>query len=119
MEVKQALTDGRFRDTLPLEVRDDVASYLHCPSCASNVNFYRKILKICQKQLSEYYPDRELWNEEEEIEQLATNHWSVINCSVQELEGKLRGLSKGRKQIAVARWEDQCTVIVNELEVLW
>ena len=119
MEVKQALADGRFRDSLPLEIRDDVAKYLHCPSCASNVNFFRKVLKICKKQLSDYYPGREFFDEEKEIETLAANHWSVINCGINELEGKLRALPKGRKQIAMARWEDQITVVVNDLEYVW
>jgi hypothetical protein len=119
MEVKQALNDGRFRDILPLDIRDDVAKYLHCPSCASNVPLYRKILKTCQKQLQEYFPGKEIFNEEEDIKNLANNNWLVINCSVNELESRLRALPKGRKQVAVCRWEDQCTVIINELDVLF
>ena len=117
MDVKQALTDGRFRDTLPLEVRDDVVKYLHCPSCAANINFYRKILNTCKKQLSEYFPNKQFFNEEEHITELTINNWSVINCHIQELEGKLRALPKGRKQVAVCRWEDQCTAIINELDI--
>lgn len=119
MEVKQALNDGRFRDVLPLEVRDEVAKYLHCPSCTSNVPLYRKLLKACKKQLTDYYPGRELFNEEEEIEKLSTNNWTVFSCHINELEGKLRGLGKGRKYLAIARWEDQITVVINELDQLF
>ncbi len=119
MEVKQALTDGRFRDALPLEIRDEVVKYLHCPSCASNINFFRKVHKTCRKQLVEYYPGKEFFDEEKEIETLAENHWSVFSCHINDLESKLRGLPKGRKQIAMARWEDQITVVVNEMDYIW
>lgn len=119
LEVKQALSDGRFRDRIPLELRDEVAKWLHCPACASNVAFYRKILKNCGKQLQEYFPGRELFDEEEEVEQLAANHWSVINCNIKDLEARLRSLPKGRKQIAMSRYEDQVTVIINELDVIF
>jgi hypothetical protein len=119
LEIKQALNDGRFRDILPLEIRDEIAQYLHCPSCATNINLYRKILKNCRKQLQEYFPGKDLVNEEEEIERLATNNWMVINCTIQELESRLRKLPKGRKQLAICRWEDQVTVIINELEYIF
>lgn len=119
MEVKQALKDPRFRDALPLEVQDDVAKFMSNQSCACNIPIYRKILKTCKKQLSEYYPGDEITNEEKEVQALAQNHWSVINCNVSELESKLRGLPIGRKQLAVARYQDQVTVVVNELDIIW
>lgn len=119
MEVREALRDGRFRDAIPLELRDEVAKYLHCPSCATNIHLYRKILKSCGEQLQEYFPGREVINEAEEIENLATNNFLVINCHINELEGKLRSLSKGRKQIAITRYEDQITAIINELDVIF
>jgi hypothetical protein len=119
MEVREALRDGRFRDVIPLELRDEVAKYLHCPGCAANIHLYRKMLKSCVKQLQEYFPGRKVINEAEEIESLATNNFLVINCHINELEGRLRSLSKGRKQIAITRYEDQITAIINELDVLF
>ena len=119
MEVKQALRDGRFRDSLPLDMREDIAKYLQNPGCACNVPLYRRILKEAGKQLIEYYPGREPMDEAEEIAQLAENHWQVINCSITELESRLAKLPPGRKQITVARYQDQVTVIVNELELLF
>lgn len=52
----------------------------------------------------------------EEIKPLQENQWTVINCSIQELQGRLQGLGPGRKQVEVARFQDQVTVVINDLE---
>lgn len=122
MDVKAALNDHRFRDTLPLEFQDDVVKYLSNPGCPCNVPIYKKIIKNCKKELKEYYPNLSVpkENEEEkEVENLSKNHFSVINCHIDELEGKLRNLPPGRKQIAICRFEDQATVVLNELDVIY
>ena len=119
LDVKQALRDARFRSVLPSELNEDIQKYLQNPGCACNMPIYRKVLKLAGKQLKEYFPDRELVDPDEEIKALAENHWSVINCHKDELEGKLRKLPSGRKQIAIARFEDQVTVVVNELNEIW
>src|SRR3990167_6929343 len=100
LDVKQALRDARFRSVLPIELNEDIQKYLQNPGCACNMPIYRKVLKLACKQLKEYFPDRELVDPDEEIKALAENHWSVINCHKDELEGKLRKLPSGRKQIA-------------------
>ena len=119
LDVKQALKDSRFRDTLPKSLTEDVQKYISNPGCACNTPLYRKVLKECQDQLKVYFPSRTVSNIEEEIRKLAENNWSVINCHVDELEEKLRKLPKGRKQLAMTRYEDQVTVIVNELDLLY
>ena len=43
------------------------------------------------------------------------NNFHVINCSIGEVEERLKRLPNGHKQIAVARYEDQVTIIVNIL----
>jgi hypothetical protein len=50
---------------------------------------------------------------------LAKNNFSIINCSIGELEDRMKTLAAGRKQIAIARYEDQVTVIVNELDQIF
>jgi chemotaxis methyl-accepting protein methylase len=35
------------------------------------------------------------------------------------LEKKLSKLGPGRKQLDVARWEDQVTVVINELDIVF
>jgi len=118
MEVKQALRDKRFREALPEDFADDIRKYLHNPGCACNVPIYRKVLK--QKTcLAEYYPGRELSDPDKELQKLAENNWLVINCKVDELEQKLHDLPPGRKQLAVARFEDEVTVVVNELDIIY
>jgi hypothetical protein len=118
-EVKQALADPAFRKKLPEVLREDIQKYESNPGCACNVPIYRNVIRYGAKQLRERYPHRDLPNPDADMEKLAENHWSVISCHISELEDKLRALPPGRKQLAVARWEDQVTVVVNELDVLF
>lgn len=118
-EVKQALQDPEFRKKLPSELKNDVQKYEQNPGCPCNLPIYMNILKKAAKQLSEYYPDREIETPDEELLRLAENHFMVFSCHIDELESKLRNLAPGRKQLAVARWEDQVTVIVNELDIVF
>ena len=114
MTIKQALKDGRFRDTLPLSMRDDLVKYLQNPNCGScNLPLLKKIFSDCKKQLLDYFPNSEL-SEETIVEN--DNSFNVINCKIQELQDKLRRLGPGRKQIALSRWQDEVTVIINELD---
>ena len=92
--------------------------FLSDPGCSCNVPLYRAILRGAKEQLEAYYPGQETLDEEKEIESLMQNNWSVINCSIYELEDRLRRLTKGRKQIAISRYEDEVTVIINEMDVV-
>lgn len=118
-EVKNALKDSRFRLTLPKEMEPDVNEFLNNPGCACHAKFYRRVLKDCREQLAKYFPGMEVPEHDEDIRRLAENHWTVINCSVNELESRLMKLGPGRKQLDVARWEDQVTVVVNELDMVF
>ena len=118
-EVKNALKDSRFRLTLPKEMESDMDEFLKNPGCACHTPLYRKVIKNCREQLSKYFPGMEVPEQDEEIRKISENHWSVINCHVDELEGRLSRLGPGRKQIDVARWEDQVTVVVNDLDVVF
>lgn len=121
-EVKQALRDSRFRDSLPpdLASSEEMEKFLHRPGCPScSISLCRKIIKECKKELREYFPGKAVIDEAKEVEKLALNHWSIINCHVDELEKKLKLLHPGRKQIAISRYEDQVTVVVNELDVIF
>ena len=119
LDIKQALKDSRFRDTLPPNLIDEVQKFLKNPGCACNMPLYRKILSECSDQIKQYFPNREITDIKEEVKKLSENKFSVINCSIDELENKLRKLGNGRKQIAIARYEDQVTVIVNDLDAIY
>ncbi len=122
LDIKGALKDGRFRDMLPqqdTELQKMLTEYNQNRSCPCNHDLYRKILKEHKNALLKFFPGREPSNEEEELRKLAQNHWSVINCHVEELEKKLRRLPPGRKQIAITRFEDMVTVVVNEIDILY
>jgi hypothetical protein len=119
LDVKRALRDSEFRKELPSSLLDDVQKFLNNPGCVCNVPIYRKIMKFGGEQLKKYFSEKILVTPEEEEAKLAKNNWSVINCSIGELEANLKKLNKGRKQIAISRYEDQVTVIINELDILF
>ena len=117
LDVKQALWDARFRDLFP-EYKEQVDEFMSNPGCSCNVDLYRKLMEH-KDRLKTYFPTREIVTPKEEIEALAKNRWKVINCKAVDLERQLKKLGQGRKQIAVARWEDEVTVVINELDVLF
>ena len=119
LDVKKALKDSRFRLSLPKELEKEVEEFLNNPGCACHVPLYKKIIKDCKDQLQKYYPNTQIPDQDEELKKLAENHWSVINCHIDELEKKLSKLGPGRKQLDVARWEDQVTVVVNDLDIIF
>jgi len=102
---------------LPPELKDDIRKYEQNPNCPCNLDVYRNILKLGAKQLKEYYPDKEVVNPDTELPPLQENYWTVINCPVTEIEAHLKKAGPGRKQVFVARYEDQATVIINDLDV--
>jgi hypothetical protein len=120
LDVKQALQDERFVASLPESLKKGAEKYIKDPGCACNNQFIVDILKGANKELREYYPAAtEVVDPDEEMEKLSKNNWKVFSCHVDELEGHLQKLPHGRKQIDMARWEDQVTVIVNELDIFW
>ena len=119
LEVKSALKDSRFRATLPKDLEKEANEFLNNPGCPCHVPLYRKILKNCKEQLEKYYPNSELSDPAEEIQKLSENQWTVISCHIDDLEKRLRKMSPGRKQLDMARYEDQVTVIVNELDMIF
>ena len=119
MDVKKALKDSRFRLTLPKEMEKEVDEFLNNPGCACHIPLYRKVVKDCKEQLRKYYPNLEVPDHDEEVKKLAENNWSVISCHIDELEKRLSKLGPGRKQLDVARWEDQVTVVVNDLDIIF
>lgn len=115
-EVQAALKDINFRQSLPPELREDITKYENNPNCPCNLPIYRNVLKYATKQLKERFPSQEIINPDLELPPLVKNNWTVINCNVSELEGKLKELSPGTKSIAITRWEDQVTAVINELD---
>jgi hypothetical protein len=117
LDVKQALYDERFQKLFP-ELKEDIDKVLKDPGCPCSREVYSKFFAY-KDRLEKFFPNRLVESVEEENEKLAENHWLVINCHVSELETRLRKLSKGRKQLAIARHGDQVTVVVNDLNVLY
>lgn len=115
-DVKNALLDERFRDSLPSEFQDDVQKFLKNPGCACNHPIYMRLYKEGRSFLKDYFPTKDKFESTiEELEENFQNDWEVINCDVEELASKLQQLRHGRKQIELSRWNDKVTVIVNHL----
>ena len=113
--------DNRFRETLPQELSEDIQKFLKNPGCSCNHPIYKRVMAKGAEQLATYYPTKnkvDLAEIESEEAKRPQNEWTVINCSIEELASKLRSLPPGRKQLDVARWQDQVTVIINELDAV-
>jgi hypothetical protein len=119
MDVKQALRDSRFRDSLPKSFEEEVRKYQQNPGCACNVPLYKKIIDEAKVELQSYFPNKSIVSLEEDAKRLADNNFSVISCNIDDLEAELKRLPIGRKQIAMARYEDQVTVVINELDFIY
>ena len=121
-DVKQALLDERFRQTLPDDLTDDVKKFLKNPGCSCNHPIYKKILKNGATQLAQYYPGKMRIEPEEierEIERVSQNEWTVISCHIDELAARLKKLPPGRMQLDIARYQDQVTVVINHLDIVF
>lgn len=117
IDVKQAIYDERFQKLFP-ELKEDIDKVVPDPGCPCNREIYLKFFRY-KDRLEQYFPNRFVESVEEEVAKLAENHFLVINCHINELETRLRKLSPGRKQIAVTRFQDQVTVIVNHLDLVY
>jgi hypothetical protein len=117
MDIKSAMKDEDFRSKLPESLAPEIQKFINNPSCSCNVPLYKKIIKEAKEQVLAYFPGKDVMTQEEEIERLSKNNWRVINCSIGDVEKEMKKLPNGRKQIAMARYEDQVTIIINDLDV--
>lgn len=116
-DVKLALKDSRFRDSLPENFKEDVNKFILNPGCPScSVPLFRRLLKEAVPQIEAYFPGREIEAVSETTVKEKHDNWLVINCNINELETRMRKLPPGRKQISMARFQDQVTVIINEMD---
>jgi hypothetical protein len=115
LDVKQAMRDSRFRNSLPEDLKSDITKYLQNPGCACNMPIYRNVLKHGKTQLETYFPGRIVSDIEAEDRAYHSNNFTVIDCHVSELQAKLNKLAPSRfKQITCSRYEDKVVVIINE-----
>lgn len=139
LDIKTALKDPAFIAKLPESLGPDLEKIKANPSCGCNAKLYEKILQEAGSIVAEYFPEKTTPTEEELNQQRAEqaamaaqaeearkaheaqqqaqmlNNWSVLNCGINELEARLKSLPQGRKQITLSRYEDQVTVVVNNL----
>jgi len=115
-DIKQALWDDRFRTLFP-NLKEEISLFLKDPGCKCNANLYRKIMSQKDK-LEKYFPTKEVVGqslEQEIIKKVQQNQWTVINCHIDQLEERLKQLPHSKKMVSLARWQDQVTVVIDEL----
>ena len=117
--MKQALADLKFRQSLPPILKEDIQKYEQNPGCACNLDVYRNVLRHGSQQLKDYFPGLSVVDPDKELAKLAENNWTVFSCHIDDLEKQLKTLPPGRVQLAVARWQDQVTCVVNSLDVVF
>lgn len=111
--IKKALLDNSFRKLFS-EFKDEINQWINNPDCKCNLPLYKAILSN-ENKLKEYFGNNITIPHQEELDQPEQfNRWTVINCSIDELQNHLDNLEHGPKQIAIARWEDQVTLIIND-----
>jgi hypothetical protein len=115
LDVKNALKDPEFVRKLPENLAPDIQKIQSNPNCSCNIKIYEKLLTEAKEVFATHFPEKGYESPKEVLAVSAQNNWSVINCNVNELEFRLRSLPPGRKQVVLSRYEDQVTVIVNEL----
>lgn len=113
------MADQKFRQALPPILKEDIQKYEQNPGCLCNLSVYRNVLKYGVEQLKEYFPGQPIVDPDKELAKMAENNFSVINCKAADLEDLLKKLPPGRKQIAIARYQDEITIVVNELDVVF
>jgi hypothetical protein len=108
------MRDERFRESLPLELADDIKKYLKNPSCKCNLPIYKRIMKNCRDQIRDYFPGKEI----EDVKKLddLERKWAVVNCSIQELAKKLQTMP-ACLQLNLSRYEDQVTVVMGNFDL--
>ena len=118
-DIKNALKDESFRNSLPESLQPDVQKFLQNPNCSCNMKIYQKILQEAEQQVINHFPDKKYLSPQQVMDTAMQNTWTVVNCHINELEENLKKLKPGRKQITMGRYEDQVTVIINELEMVY
>ena len=132
-DIKSALNDAAFRETLPPELNEDVAKYMQNPGCGCNVKVFQKMLTVANQQFAAYFPAKNVVKALEHYAQQAatqpqqppkpitvpapmmrTRH-VVFNCHVDELQVKLDQLSsmENRTNVTISRSGDMVTAVAT------
>jgi hypothetical protein len=142
LDIKNAMKDKDFVEKLPKSLAPEIEKIQSNPGCGCNVKLYEKILNEAGDVINQYFPEKNSTNsvaaavEAQQADtkstvtvpqpvqpaqrpQLPQNNWTVINCSIGELESKLKALPPGRKQVTLSRYEDQVTVVINNLDLIF
>jgi len=119
LDIKHAiLSNVKFRELFP-ELEKEIKEVISNPSCPCHIPTYDLFFRY-KDRLQQYFSMKEIKSPQEEAEDESQNNWSVINCKAHELEDVLNKLHKqGRLQIAIARFENEITLVVNSLGIAY
>jgi len=111
--LKKALRDHGFRGMYP-ELSAEMDKWISNPDCQCNAPLYNTLLSDIQRLKRYFGEDIVVAEPAIAVEPEQINRWQVINCKVDELEAILQGLSHGPKQLAIARFNQDITVVIND-----
>ena len=115
-DLKRASKKGDFRKLFP-ELRAQFDGYIQKPGCGHCAAQLISGLMGFQDRLQTYFGEVDFdVAPPESFDPVGAMNFSVINCSIPELEDRLNALPVAAYQITVARYEDQVTAIINRLD---
>jgi len=115
-DLKRASKKGDFRNLFP-ELRAQFDGYIQKPGCGHCASQLISGLMEFQDRLLQYFGEVTFdVMTPESFDPVGAMNFSVINCSIHQLEDKLNALPTGAYQITVARYEEQVTAIINRLD---
>ena len=112
--LKKQFYDPAFRALFP-DLGEHFSKFFQKPGCKCNGYLYIQIIKNLDK-LTEWF------GQDIELDQVLSgmvagkNEWTVISGTIDEMEDILNALPRGPKTFAVARWENQLTIVIRDLD---
>jgi len=96
-DIKLALKDETFRNSLPESLQPDVQKFLQNPNCSCNMKIYQRVLQEAEQQVVNYFPDKKYLSPQQVMETAMQNTWTVLNCNINELEENLKKVKTRQK----------------------
>ena len=107
-DIRQAIWDKRFQELFP-EYQERIQQFIKDPGCACHTPFLHTFFQH-KDRLKKYFPTKNIVLPE------IRNDWSVLNCHIEEADKNLKSYPKTKRMIAAARWQNQLTVILNDIQ---
>lgn len=103
-DLKSALFDEKFQHLFP-EFKEQIKLFLKDSNCSCNIGLLKQLLKY-KERIKQYFPNKQI---------IQKDSWKVINCNIYDLDQKLKELPKGKKMMAISRFREEITIVLNDI----